>query len=139
MPGEAGLLAALFARRAPVAALRGPDGVPVAVGRLGAESHTVMLAAFEDYLARTITLIAAALDGAGSPTLPDGAVQSNDYGCAVNGNLAAMVADPEDLVRGRTGDPAVDAQTAAKAVGSYRRQAPTGVGGLKAESAGGKK
>ncbi len=32
-----------------------------------------MLAAFEDYLARTITLIAAALDGAGSPTLPDGA------------------------------------------------------------------
>ena len=31
-----------------------------------------MLAAFEDYLARTITLIAAALDGAASPTLPDG-------------------------------------------------------------------
>ena len=72
VPGEAGLLSALFARRAPVAALRGPDGVPVAVGRLGAESHTVMLAAFEDYLARTITLIAAALDGAASPTLPDG-------------------------------------------------------------------
>ncbi len=73
VPGEAGLLAALFARRAPVAALRGPNAAPVAVGRLGAESHTVMLAAFEDYLARTITLIAAALDGAGSPTLPDGA------------------------------------------------------------------
>jgi hypothetical protein len=72
MPGEAGLLAALFGRRAPVAALRGPDGVPVAVGRLGAESHTVMLAAFEDYLARTITLIAAALDGGASATLPDG-------------------------------------------------------------------
>ncbi|GJE10983.1 MULTISPECIES: glucosamine inositolphosphorylceramide transferase family protein [Methylobacterium] len=72
VPGEAGLLSALFARRAPVAALRGPGGVPVAVGRLGAESHTVMLAAFEDYLARTITLIAAALDGAASPTLPDG-------------------------------------------------------------------
>jgi hypothetical protein len=73
MPGEAGLLAALFARRAPVAALRGPNGAPVAIGRLGAESHTVMLAAFEDYLARTITLIAAALDGAASTTLPDGA------------------------------------------------------------------
>ncbi|MBK6707819.1 MAG: CpaD family pilus assembly protein [Sphingomonadales bacterium] len=26
---------------------------------------------------------------------------SPDYGCAVNSNLAAMVADPEDLVRGR--------------------------------------
>jgi hypothetical protein len=72
IPGEAGLLAALFAHRAPVAALRGPDGMPVAVGRLGAESHTVMLAAFEDYLARTITLILAALDGAASRALPDG-------------------------------------------------------------------
>lgn len=72
MPGEAGLLAALFAGNAPVAALRGSDGAPVAVGRLGAESHTVMLAAFEDYLARTITLIAAALDGAASTHLPDG-------------------------------------------------------------------
>lgn len=72
MPGEAGLLAALFAGRAPVAALRGSDGIPVAVGRLGAESHTVMLVAFEDYLARSITLIAAALDGAASTHLPDG-------------------------------------------------------------------
>jgi pilus assembly protein CpaD len=27
-----------------------------------------------------------------------------NYGCAVNGNLAAMVADPEDLVRGRKSD-----------------------------------
>ncbi len=73
LPGEAGLLTALFAGRAPVAALRTSDGAPVAVGRLGAESHTVMLAAFEDYLARTITLIAGALDGAPSTTLPDGA------------------------------------------------------------------
>lgn len=73
MPGEAGLLAALFAHGAPVAALRGPDGKPVALGRLGAESHTVMLAAFEGYLARTITLILAALDGAASTELPDGA------------------------------------------------------------------
>lgn len=73
VPGEAGLLAALFSGRAPVAALRGADGEPIAVGRLGAESHTVMLAAFEDYLARTITLIVAALDGAASRTLPDGA------------------------------------------------------------------
>jgi pilus assembly protein CpaD len=28
-----------------------------------------------------------------------------NYGCAVNGNLAAMVADPEDLVRGRESTP----------------------------------
>jgi pilus assembly protein CpaD len=28
-----------------------------------------------------------------------------NYGCAVNSNLAAMVADPEDLVRGRESTP----------------------------------
>ena len=28
-----------------------------------------------------------------------------NYGCAINGNLAAMVADPEDLVRGRDATP----------------------------------
>jgi pilus assembly protein CpaD len=28
-----------------------------------------------------------------------------NYGCAINGNLAAMVADPEDLVRGRDSNP----------------------------------
>ncbi|CAA9478421.1 MAG: Flp pilus assembly protein CpaD [uncultured Sphingomonadaceae bacterium] len=63
---------------------------------------------------------------------------SRDYGCAVNGNLAAMIADPEDLVRGRTGDPAVDARTATKAVDAYRKSAPTGAQGLKSESTGGK-
>ena len=62
--------------------------------------------------------------------------QSRDYGCAVNSNLAAMVADPEDLVRGRTGDPAVDGRTATKAIETYRKAAPSGTGGLKAESTG---
>jgi pilus assembly protein CpaD len=31
-----------------------------------------------------------------------------DYGCAINSNLAAMVADPEDLVRGREATPRND-------------------------------
>lgn len=57
--------------------------------------------------------------------------QMSNYGCAVNSNLAAQVADPRDLVYGREGSPVVDAATAAKAVGSYRSQRPTGEGGLK--------
>lgn len=72
--GEAGLLASLFAGRVPVAALRDRDGAAVAAGRLGAESLTVMLVAFEDYLARTITLVEAALSGAASRDLPEGAL-----------------------------------------------------------------
>jgi pilus assembly protein CpaD len=54
----------------------------------------------------------------------------SNYGCAVNSNLAAMVADPADLLHGRSGDPAVDSATAAKAVQFYRNQAPTGTKGL---------
>jgi pilus assembly protein CpaD len=57
-----------------------------------------------------------------------GSTMSN-YGCATNRNLAAMVANPEDLVRGRTGS-GTDASTAAKAIKSYRDAEPTGKAGL---------
>lgn len=55
----------------------------------------------------------------------------SNFGCGVNANLAAMVADPQDLVRGREGNGVVDAQTSNKALTSYRSAAPTGNGGLK--------
>ena len=53
-----------------------------------------------------------------------------NFGCAVNSNLAAMVANPEDLVHGREGSAVGDAMTASKAVGAYRRAEPTGTKGL---------
>ncbi len=53
------------------------------------------------------------------------------YGCAVNGNLAAMIADPNDLVWGREGDGYDMADTASRAIRSYRNATPTGEGGLK--------
>ncbi|MBW0144829.1 CpaD family pilus assembly protein [Sphingomicrobium clamense] len=53
-----------------------------------------------------------------------------NFGCAVNGNLAAMIANPEDLVHGRPGAATVDARTSARAVRSYREQPLTGEGGL---------
>ena len=52
------------------------------------------------------------------------------FGCAVNGALAAMAANPEDLFHGREGAGVVDAATVAKAVDVYRKKAPTGTGGL---------
>ena len=58
----------------------------------------------------------------------------SNFGCAVNGNLAAMVANPEDLIHGRDGNSSVDAATASKAIKSYRNKAPTGDGALKSES-----
>ncbi|MEO6433170.1 MAG: CpaD family pilus assembly lipoprotein [Sphingomicrobium sp.] len=42
------------------------------------------------------------------------------FGCGVNTNLAMQVADPQDLLRGRAGLAAEDAQAAAKAIIMYR-------------------
>lgn len=60
---------------------------------------------------------------------PDNAMLSN-YGCAVNSNFAAMVANPEDLFHGREGSGAVDAATATKAIELYRTTPPSGSKGL---------
>jgi pilus assembly protein CpaD len=53
-----------------------------------------------------------------------------NYGCAVNSNLAAMVADPEDLIHGREGAAVTDMRTATRAVDMYRAKPLTGAGGL---------
>lgn len=59
---------------------------------------------------------------------------SSNYGCATNGNLAAMVADPEHLIRGDSskGDTAVSRST--KAIDTLREMKPTGSEGLTATS-----
>ena len=59
----------------------------------------------------------------------DNASTSN-YGCSVNSNLAAMVANPEDLLHGREGTGVGDTLTAAKAVQLYRSAPPSGSKGL---------
>lgn len=59
----------------------------------------------------------------------DNSTMSN-FGCGVNSNLAAMVANPEDLVHGREGLGVSDTRTAAKAVEFYRAQPPSGQKGL---------
>lgn len=59
----------------------------------------------------------------------DNAMMSN-FGCAINSNYAAMVANPEDLFHGREPGAAADTETAAKAVEYYRNSPPTGTQGL---------
>ncbi|NNM76813.1 pilus assembly protein CpaD [Sphingomonas sp. ID1715] len=69
------------------------------------------------------------------PSAPDfvGSTMSN-YGCANNAALAAMVADPMDLIRGRDDGIAVDPAVSSKAIDAYRTAPPTGTRGIKAES-----
>lgn len=54
---------------------------------------------------------------------------STNYGCAVNSNFAAMVADKEDLVRGQTGDGQTSVMSSNKAIAAFRDATPTGGGG----------
>ena len=61
------------------------------------------------------------------------------YGCGVNSNLAAMVADPEHLLRGAKGTGETVVLTSSKAIDSYREAKPTGEKGLKQNSTEGGK
>ena len=53
---------------------------------------------------------------------------SSNQGCAINSNLAAMIARPEDLVRGVPGDGTIDPVASAKAIDAYRKATTTGNG-----------
>jgi pilus assembly protein CpaD len=64
---------------------------------------------------------------------PNNATTSN-YGCAVNSNIAAMVADPEHLLKGAAGRGDTVVMSNSKAISAYRDQKPTGVGDVKAVS-----
>lgn len=59
---------------------------------------------------------------------------SDGFGCAVNGNLAAMVADPQHLLHGAEGTGETVVMSSTKAIQTYRAQTPTGSGGLPAVS-----
>ena len=51
---------------------------------------------------------------------------SDGFGCAVNSNFAAMVADPEHLLRGAEGTGETVVMSSTKAIQSYRDQEPSG-------------
>jgi pilus assembly protein CpaD len=63
---------------------------------------------------------------------------SSNLGCAINSNLAAMVANPADLVRGQPGAEYNDPMSSDKAINTYRVKPATGAGELKAQSTGAK-
>lgn len=59
---------------------------------------------------------------------------SSNYGCATNSNLAAMVANPNDLIVGQDGSGANSARTASRAIRVYRERQPTGTQGIQQNS-----
>ncbi|MEP3050261.1 MAG: CpaD family pilus assembly protein [Erythrobacter sp.] len=80
------------------------------------------------------------------PGCPDWSVRSDTnynngthpgYGCAINSNLAAMVADPQDLLEGQSGTGETVIATGTKAIDQYRDAEPSGAGGLQNADTGG--
>lgn len=59
---------------------------------------------------------------------------TSNYGCSMNSNIAAMVANPEDLIRGQNADGSGDPRTTSRAIDSYRQAPPTGSEGLQSET-----
>jgi pilus assembly protein CpaD len=96
------------------------DGAPVVPGRPEAGSVRVIVS-------RSVAHVPGCpfADNHQGPT-----ATSANYGCAVNSNLAAMIADPNDLVLGQVGSATGDPATAAKAIKTYRDAKPTGAAGL---------
>jgi pilus assembly protein CpaD len=62
---------------------------------------------------------------------------SPGYGCAVNSNMAAMIADPQDLLEGKKPDSESVIPTGNKAIKTLRDTAPSGANGLQNANAGG--
>ncbi|WP_454279432.1 CpaD family pilus assembly protein [Sphingomonas sp. Marseille-Q8236] len=60
---------------------------------------------------------------------------ASNHGCAINRNLAAMVANPNDLVRGVEGPATTDPAMGSRAVNALRAAPPTGNGGTSLRSA----
>jgi len=52
------------------------------------------------------------------------AMTDDNYGCAINSNLAAMIANPLDLIHGKTSD-VTDTSSAARAIKAWREAEPT--------------
>lgn len=88
-------------------------GTPATAGMLAPEAVRVVVS-------RTVAQVPGCPNWS-VPSQPNfaNATMSN-FGCGVNSNLAAMVANPEDLIHGRSAGAASDGSTGAKAIRMYR-------------------
>jgi pilus assembly protein CpaD len=108
------------------------DGAPVTAGAVAPGSVRVVVG-------RSTASVPNCPNWGDSPLSPNPQnTQLPNYGCAVNGAMAQMIANPNDLIYGREGSGVTDTQTAARAVQSYREAAPSGTEGLEEVSTGGK-
>lgn len=80
-------------------------------------------------VSRSMAHVPGCPDFANEPMTTLGNHTSNNFGCAVNSNIAAMVADPEHLLKGAEGTGETVVMSSTKAIQSYREAQPSGSGG----------
>lgn len=118
------------AARGDVARIAGNYGILVANGA-PITAGVVTPGTIRVVVSRTVASVPGCPNWSG-PSTPTWQNQTmTNYGCAVNSNLAAMVADPQDLLHGREGGEIGDNTAGNKAVDLYRKAPPTGSQGLK--------
>jgi len=93
----------------------------------------------EGYIAADAMRVIVTRTRASVPGCPDWSSDSDfnplnatsaNYGCATNSNLAAMIANPEDLVTGATAQGATVMMSNTQAIEAYRTAPATGAQGL---------
>lgn len=94
------------------------DGAPVTEGYVNAGTARVIVT-------RSIATVPGCPDWRNNSDSNFTNGTSHGYGCAVNGNLAAMVANPEHLVKGATGTGETVVMSSTKAIDAYREKAAT--------------
>jgi pilus assembly protein CpaD len=99
------------------------DAVPVTAGTVASGNLRVTIS-------RSTARVPGCPDWSTKSSSSDQNATSSNYGCATNSNLAAMVADPNDLVKG-AGTNSNDPSAATKPIRVFREREPTGKDGLK--------
>jgi len=97
-------------------------GVPVTAGSIQPGTVRVVVS-------RSIAFVPGCPDWSEAPEIGNRITTASNFGCAINSNLAAMIADPADLVRGRSEESRGEAAASNKAISAYRARTPTGNGG----------
>ena len=103
------------------------EGAPVTPGFVSAGTARVVVT-------RSTAYVPGCPDWSAKSDFSMNNATSTNFGCASNANFAAMVANPEHLIKGESGTGETVVMSSTKAIDSYREAKPTGEKGLKAES-----
>jgi pilus assembly protein CpaD len=104
------------------------DRYGVVIDEVTAASGTVPAGTTRITISRSKAYVPGCPDWSAKSDFNPGNATSTNYGCAVNSNLAAMVANPEDLIHGQTDTGSTAVMTSNKAIGAYRAAGTTGKG-----------